>query len=428
MELLNGLDTAFLYLESDTVHYHVGLAAVFEERPQDGPSAYDSVYRLLETRIHLIPPFRRRLALPLGGLLPAAWVDDPNFTLADHVLRVPPFAELSNDTIETFAGEVMGRPLDRGKPLWEIHVLEGRDDRRMAMIAKVHHAAIDGISGIDLLANLVDMVRDAPEVVPPPAEDTAEATGPPEIVAAIQAGVGVVTGDAYRATTAIRDVAQRWWTQWSRLATDLLEDPPAPLLQSTPRTSLTKPVSDRRAISLASLPMDDLKCVQKSLGGTVNDVVLAVAGGALRTYLAAHDETPDAPLVAAVPVSLRSNDHLPTGGNQVSMMFVPLATDVDDARERYEAITAASRAAKRKESDLRPGEITSTMLSLVRPIAGNGLGRVASRFMATGRPTVPCNVIISNIPGPPFTMYAGGNAHDVGPSTRSDHRWRRRST
>jgi diacylglycerol O-acyltransferase / wax synthase len=406
LEQLSGLDTAFLYWENASTHMHVGLVSVFDGAALAGAPARPRVIELLEARLHLLPPFRRRLVVPAGGLARAGWVDDPAFSLDDHVFATPLLTALTDDVLVTVAADIMRRPLDRRKPLWEMYVLEGRDDGRVALVTKVHHAAIDGISGVELLANLVDM---APAGRPVP---------PPETVAASRAP-GVVELTRMTAESFARqplDIARAVGTTVGRIrsarrATGGDEPPARPLFQRAPSTMLTRPISDRRSIALATLPMDDIERVRKMLGGTVNDVVLTVCGAALKAYLARHGDVPSSPLVAAVPVSLRTDEHAGITGNVASIMMVPLATDIDEPRARYGVISANTRAAKQREAQLRAGELASQWLALIGSALGTRLGRylsTAARAFVDTNHALPCNVVISNIPGPPFTMYAAG--------------------
>jgi diacylglycerol O-acyltransferase len=420
MEPLNGLDAAFLHFESPRTHLHVGMAAIFDAASVPPSLAVDRVRALVASRLHLIPPFRRKLAPTMGGWRPSRWVDDDDFDLDDHVFAVPALAALTPETVAAVAAEVMRHPLDRTKPLWELYVLEGHDDARVAIVAKVHHAAIDGVSGLSLLANLVDFAPDqpapeAPAVEAPVAGARSAPTMPP-----VWSWFAAIAEDFAHDMERLSIAAAR--TQPRRAAE---VDPPQPASTwrqlAAPRTSLTRPISDRRAVAFCTLPMDDLGRVKKSLGGTLNDVVLAVSGGALLDFLRNRGDEFDSPLVAAVPVSLRVGGDDEPSGNLVSAMFVSLATDEPDLEERYRTIVANTVAAKRRELRTRPGALASDVLSLVRPVYARPLGRLIARATASGRLPSPCNVVVSNIPGPPFTVYASGMAmssvYPLGPIT-----------
>jgi diacylglycerol O-acyltransferase / wax synthase len=408
MEPLSGLDAAFLYLESPTNHMHVGVAAVFDGSTLAGGPAFPRVAALVEERLPLIPPFRRRLRRPLGGLLPPVWVNDPGFSLDDHLVALPPLAELGDDTVAAVAAEIMRRPLDRRRPLWAMYVAEGRDDGRVAMIIKVHHAAIDGVSGMELLANLADI---GPEGRLAPS-DSPSLPSHREVAATLRSEGEWLATHPLRSARAVATTVSRLRAGRpgpDACAEEPLGSPPWP--PNASRTALTRPIGDHRTVTLTKLPMDDLAQVRKSLGGTINDVVLAMCAGALRLYLGWRGDGGDAPLVAFVPVSLRQPEHTGRTGNVVSAMLVPLATEVDDPRARYDLIVATTRAAKRREAQLRTGELLSEWLSLLGPVVGRGLGRLGSgamRAAATGQGQLPVNVIISNIPGPPIAMYAAG--------------------
>jgi len=411
MERLSGIDTAFLHLESTTMPLHVGVAAIFEGAPRGGGPAVDRMRALVGSRLHLMPPLRRKLAPTMGGLRPLMWMDDDDVALEEHVFAGPALAELTRETVATVASDVMRHRLDRTKPLWEMYVLEGRNDLRVAVVAKVHHAAIDGLSGISLLANLVDLAPDAPAVAAPPTRAVPRSARPPGLAAALWARFGAMARDSAGDLRNLGDMLERRQAQRTTAhADDEVAERGQRLMSTAPRTSLTRPITSRRAVRFTSLSMDDLRQVKKSLGGTFNDVVLAVCGGAVRDYLLDRDDVLDGALVAGVPVSLRTGDDEPAAGNLLSAMLVNLATDIDDPRERYAAIAANTVAAKRHERHTRPGELTSDALSLIRPLVGRQIGRLAARLSATGRLALPCNVLVSNIPGPPFRMYADGMA------------------
>lgn len=422
MQPLNGLDTAFLHLESPTSHLHVGMAAIFESERVLPGSAVERVRSLVDARLHLIPPFRRKLAPTVGGWRPLRWVDDPDLVLEDHIFGLPALAEVTPENVASVAAEVMRHPLDRKRPLWELHVLEGHDDGRMAIIAKVHHAAIDGVSGLSLLANLVDFSADpSPER---PAVEAPSVTGgrPPGAAPMVRSWLeGLVADSAHDLRQMSGSIARR---RARRAADEGAPDPTESSwrqMAAAPRTSLTRPISDRRAVALCTLPMDDLGRVKKSLGGTLNDVVLAVVGGGLHDLLRERGDQLDAPLVAGVPVSLRDGDESDPTGNLVSAMLVSLATDEPDVESRYRTIVANTVAAKRREEQTQPSALVSDVLSLVRPMYARPIGRLAARALAKGLLPPVCNVIVSNIAGPPMTMYASGMAmtaaYPLGPVT-----------
>jgi diacylglycerol O-acyltransferase / wax synthase len=417
LDQLSGLDSAFLYWENATTHMHVGLVTVFDGATLGGCAARRRVIELLEARLHLVPPLRRRLVVPAGGLVRAGWVDDPAFSLDDHVFAMPALTALTDDVLVTLAADIMRRPLDRRKPLWEMYVLEGRDDRRVAIITKVHHSAIDGISGIGLFANLVDMT---PEGRPVPQTERVTASRAPGAVEIARMAVGSFARQPLDTARVVGETVGR--VRSARRAAGTEEPAAGPLLVRAPSTMLSRPISDRRGIALATLPMDDIELVRKLLGGTVNDVVLTVCGTAVKAYLARRGDVPSTPLVAAVPVSLRTEEHAGTTGNVASIMTVSLATDIDEPWVRYGVIRANARASKGREAQLRAGELVSQWLELTRPALGSRLGRylsTAARALVGSNHSPPCNVVISNIPGPPVTVYMAGMEttaiHPLGP-------------
>jgi WS/DGAT/MGAT family acyltransferase len=365
---------------------------------------------LLAERLHRVPVLGQRLRYPMAGLLPAVWVDDPAFDLANHVMAAPVLADMTTESIAAAAAEVLRHQLPRNRPLWEISVFEAANDRRVAVIAKVHHSLLDGVAGLELFAELIDVTPESPPATTVPDQAVAAARGNPT-VASLSALVQTQTRVLRRVATEMSNTRRR-----------RTDDPASPsslrsLIAAAPHTTMTRPVGPRRAVALASLDMDDVALVRKGIGGTINDVVLAICGGALRHYLG-DDGLPVEPLVAAVPVSLRGDDNEGSRGNQLSVMLVSLATDVEDPRERLEVIRAGSERAKREQAHLPVGIVTD-MISTIAPSLGARAGGALSRALGRGWPAVPCNLVVSNVPGPPFTTYLAGMEvaaiHPLGP-------------
>ena len=416
MHPLGGLDAAFLYLESPTTPLHVGMVAVLEPPVDPQGPAIDRVRDLLAERLDRIPLLTQRLLYPLGGMLPPVWVDDPAFDLANHVLAAPRLAELTSESISAVAADLLRHQLPRDRPLWEIYVVEAAREPRIAVIAKIHHALLDGVAGLELLAELVDLTPEAPPARPEPAPDP------------ITTATNVTSAAATASLTALlrsqTRVVDRVTTELANARRPSEDDVPSAtgslraFAAAAPRTTMSGRVGPRRAVAMTSLPLDELTEVRKELGGTLNDVVLAVCAGALRAYLG-PDDLPREPLVAAVPVSLRAAEGDGGRGNRVSMMLVPLATDVDDLRDRLAAISASSQQAKGENARLPAVSLVSDLLGTIAPSLGARAGGVLGRALGRGWPPLPCNVIVSNVPGPPFTTFMRGmevaSIHPLGP-------------
>ncbi|GAA5066539.1 WS/DGAT/MGAT family acyltransferase [Thermocatellispora tengchongensis] len=417
MRQLTALDAQFLHAESATTAVHVAGVAILD--PACAPSGAitrDDLVALLRRRVHLAPALRLRLAdVPLGLDHPY-WTEDPGFDPADHVYETT-LAEpgLLADEV----ARIHERHLDRGRPLWEMHLIHGLADGKVAVYTKVHHCAIDGVSGAETLAALLDV---APEECvparPDPGDEDGRVTAPDTVTMLARAATRTLAHPlgalgSLRRTVADLDAvplvaglpgarivarAARLLTGDRRPIPDL---PPAPV----PRTPFNGPVSARRRVAYGSLPLAEVKRVGQAFGISVNDVVMALCASALRAWLVEHDALPDRPLVAAVPVAVRTSRASERAGNQLSAMIAPLATDVAGPRERLHAVAAAMRAAKRRFARspatwLR--ELPALLPPAVTPYATGPVFRLA----ATAFP--PINLIVSNVPGPQFPLYLSG--------------------
>jgi WS/DGAT/MGAT family acyltransferase len=422
LEPLEGLDAAFLALEGPTSHLHVAAVMVLE--PPEGkqslfsPSTrFAQIRRVVEQRLHLVPPLRQRAVRVPLGLHHPAWVDDPEFLLDDHIRRASLPTPGGRRELDELVADVMSRPLDIERPLWEMVVVEGLADGRAALIAKLHHAILDGVSGASLLAAFLDVgprarphgLPDAPwEPAPLPSQTSMLKYGlsslvrQPEVaVDAIQRGIDVFI-----------DVA----TQNRRLAEQGRDPPPAPF--GAPRTSLNGTISSSRRFACTAVPIEDLKLVRMSFGTTVNDVILAGVAGALRRLLSNRDEKPRSALVAMVPVSTRPRSDEGTLGNKISGMLVSLATDIDDPIERLLTIAAGTRVAKSQER-LTGGGLLEDLAQIASPALSSRAARWAAGLKLFERLPPVFNVTVSSVMGPDFALWcAGGRVtalHPVGP-------------
>ncbi len=352
MQSLVGMDAAFLSLETPTTPMHVGVALVLD--PPEGtrslfsPSTrYAQIRRVIAQRLHLIPQLRQRAIRVPFGLHHPVWVDDPDFDLDDHLSRASLPSPGGAAELDAFVAGVMSRQLDPDRPLWEMHVVEGLEDDRTALIAKVHHAILDGVSGASVLATFLDLnprsrVTSLPtEWDPAPLPSNAQmlrhaasslVRQPGETLSTLQAGV-----------EAVADLGMH-----NRELVDRGEQPP-PGFFAAPRTSFNGAVSNRKRFASLSVPLEDVKLVGRVYEATVNDVILAVVSGGLRRLLEARGETAELSMVAMVPVSTRPEGKGEELGNQVSGMLVSLASDIDDPVHRLDAISESARVAKEQE-------------------------------------------------------------------------------
>jgi diacylglycerol O-acyltransferase len=414
MQRLDGMDASFVYLDTPATPMQVGMTCVFDPSTAPGGYSFGKVRRLVEDRLHLIPPFRRRLVEVPGHLHRPAWIEDPDFDLDEHLHRVLLRPPGGISELEQFAAHVIRRPLDPGRPPWEMHIVEGLEGGMVASVTKMHHSAVDGVSGAELTATLLDLEPE-PEPVAPP--DTPWRPAPPPSRFSLAAGA---VRDLLRQPVEAGSVLART----ARAALNLVrhnrrtetEPPPGPF--AAPRSTYNAPVTGARQVSLAQIDLDDVRRIKDAAGVTINDVVLAVCAAALRGHLEDHGGVPEDPLVAAVPVSVRTDDDDAMTSNHLSAMLVQLGTTIDEPMTRLHAIAASTRAAKTQHHVLGP-DTFSELADITPPAFIAALGALESRFNVLGRIPPACNLIVSNFPGPPFPLYCAGArlvaAYPLGP-------------
>ena len=419
MQRLSGLDATFLYTETPSQHMHVSMIGVFDTSTMRGGYSFETVRGLIESRLPRIPMFRRRVVEVPFRLHHPVLVEDPGFDLDLHVRRMAVPAPGGLRELTEMAGDFLSRPLDRSRPLWEMWIVEGLEDGRIGVLAKVHHSMIDGVSGAELMVHLFDL-----EPEPAPEEEVTErrvdhVPSDLELVAYAARSLAGQPRRLVRTVPAtVRSVANlvtRRRGGASGMATPF----------SGPRTPWNAAITPHRAVAVGTLSLDDVKAVKRAFGTTVNDVVLALCSGALRRYLRDHGGLDDdASLVSVVPISVRAESASSgtdgaadavegaAGANQVSAMFVSLATDRDDPAERLRAISELTKGAKEEHNALG-----ATVLMNWAEFAAPGLFARAMRFYSgmglANRHRPIHNVIISNVPGPPFPLYMAGARLEV---------------
>jgi diacylglycerol O-acyltransferase / wax synthase len=355
MRQLSGLDTMFLNLETNAVPMHIGGLALLDPATAPRGFGFDSIKRLIESRLHLLPMFRRRLVeSPLNLDLPY-WIEDPEFDIEHHV-RHRALPRPGNDRqLADFICDVMSTRLDRSMPLWRVYFVEGLSGGRVGLLTKIHHACIDGVSGAEMLSVLLDLTVE-PRAVPPP-----ELPWEPEpLPSPIQLAASTAKNLLQRPKEALRLLRETGPFLFSagrealahRRARAEADDkvPAAPEDRSVgaaPRMRFNTTITARRAFAFRSVPLADIKLIKNAFGTSVNDVVLGVCAGALRKYLEAKHELPEASLVAAVPVSVRTPEEQGTHGNKVTMARTALHTEIEDPVERLKAISKRMNNVKR---------------------------------------------------------------------------------
>jgi len=437
MQQLSALDAQFLHLESPTTTGHVGALVVLEAvgSPADQLRLED-LRDLLEQRLHLVRPLRQRLLeVPLGLGLPY-WVDDPDFDLEFHLREIRLASPASDEQLAEQLALVHARPLDRNRPLWEMYLVHGVGEGRQALYTKVHHAAIDGLTGAEILSVLMDSTPEPPLVEPPthpwhppalPGRAEMLQRGlaslllqPGEILRTLPQTLphlmdipGAANVPGAQMISELADAALRRATGSGR------EEESRPLV--APRTPLNGAITAHRRFSFGSVPLADVKRVKDAYGLTVNDVVLALCTTTLRRWLLDHDALPAIPIVVAVPVSTRPSPPDPDGGhgNQISVMWAQLPTHEADPLKRLVLVQQSMIEAK-QHYEAVPASMLAD-LSAVIPTALSGLAARALFRLVTA-PGPPFNLYVSNVPGPQLPLYiAGARVEGVFPLSPVTH-------
>jgi WS/DGAT/MGAT family acyltransferase len=385
---------------------HVAMTMVFDPSTVPGGYRFERVRDLIAARIKCEPVFRRRLVEVPLRLGHPVWVDDPDFDIDYHVRRAALPTPGGLHELAELAGDITAQQLDRSKPLWEIWIVEGVAADRIALVAKMHHSTVDGVSGAALLSVLFDLEADSAERTPPdPAPpDERVPSGLELLVGALVAGAirpVELTFDLVRTGFRIFDVRRVRQREGARPS-----GAKAALPLSAPRTSFNAAISRRRRIAFAAVGLEDVKRLKNAMGTTVNDVVLAICTGALRRFLSDGDELPDRPLVAVVPVSVRS-EGVAKGSNQVSSMFVQLPTHLDDPIERLLAIREGTKSAKEEHNALG-ADLLLNWAEHAAPSVFATAARVYTGMGLANRHRPIANLVVSNVPGPDFPLYLAG--------------------
>ncbi len=400
-EPLSYLDASFLALESRASHMHVTGVAIFDAAPlksDDGGIDITRIKAHIEGKLQYIPRYRQRLEWVPYDRRPV-WVDDAEFTFDYHVRHTSLPQPGTNEQLKALAGRIVSNKLDRDKPLWELWVVEGLNEDRFAIIAKIHHCMIDGVSGVDLTTVLLNVVPDStieeapewkPRKAPTPTQlavaETARMTrkvvdGLSNIRDRVQDAQEITERAIDKSIAAISSLRSGWLTP-------------------SDRTPLNPDIGPNRRFDWTEMPLEDIKMIKNALGGSVNDVVLAITAGAVRNFLIEdRDFDPaDSEFRVMNPVSTRGPDQRGQLGNQVAMWLVDFPIHMEDPLDRYAKIKVETEHLK--ETNQALGAATIVELSSGTPIT---LLSLANRVV--GPRMRPFNMTVTNIPGPQFPMY-----------------------
>ena len=425
MQQLTGLDTSFLTMETGGQFGHVGSLALYEVSGLGERSLYDAIGEAINQRIHLLPPYRRRLVEVPLGLDHPYWVDDPDFDLDFHLRHIGLPQPGDDQQLSDLISRIHARPLDRSRPLWEMYVIEGLANGLVGLYTKIHHATIDGVSGAEMTQVLLDRTRGG-EPVAPPTPAGRPAPVPSTLEMLVRGIVGAALNPGRVVRTAIRTVQSLRTNNealgalargygfdripvagpWLRKRGPQVDADPIPQTPA-PRTPFNRSITPHRRWAFFSMPLAEVKRVKSAFDVTLNDVVMAISASALRRYLEEKRALPKDSLIAMVPVSVRSESERQEYTNRVTSILATLATDIEDPVERLQAIHAAMKSAKRMQQAV-PANLLSDWSQVAAPALMAQAARIAARTKIVDRMNPPFNVIISNVPGPRETLYCAG--------------------
>lgn len=401
MQQLSGMDAAFVHLETPTTPMQVVGIIVLDTRDLDEPFDLDRLRRTVAERVHLIPPFRRRLVQVPLHLDRPYWVEEAP-DVDRHLFAISAPAPGDDHALGEVAGRLAATPLSHDKPLWEMWLVEGLQDGRVAIVAKMHHATMYGLSGANLIAHIFDL-DPAGQTIEPPAEPLTSEDDPSALsligrAARNQAGTPVrLVRQVVRSTRNVASTA-------AGAARNAFGDAPSSL-RLAPRSPVNGALTERRDVTFGRVALDDVKAVKNAVGGTVNDVILALVTNAMRQYFAAQAAPVADHLVASVPVAIGEGDVETT--DRIGAMLVPLPVEIGDPLEQLRDIVVTTQQAK---------DLTH---SLGADVFGNWADLTAPPLLITGarlysglqlanlhRPLQ--NLVVSNVPGPPIPLYTAG--------------------
>jgi WS/DGAT/MGAT family acyltransferase len=412
MQQLTGLDASFLALETPTTTGHVGGLSILDPAGAPKPLTLARLTEVMAERLPLVPVLRQKLLNVPLGLDQPYWIDDPEFDIEYHVRELALPRPGSDAQLNEQVSRLHARPLDRSRPLWEIYLITGLARKRAAVYTKIHHAAIDGASGAELLTVLLDLTPAGREVPPARPFRPASPPGWPELTAKAVARLAWRPVQTVRLTNEMVKVLPTLAPAVNTLVGGMLglNRGDGEIIQTTlgraPATPFNKPITPHRRFAFRSVDLAAVKKIKNVFGVSVNDVVMAMCAGALRRWLAGHDALPTQPLIAMIPVSVRDPASKGALGNKVSAMLAMLPTNIAEPGRRLEIVHQATRIAKAQQAAIPQG-----LVDQISDFAPPALTARAARVVfATGllHRLPPFNVTISNVPGPNVPVYLCG--------------------
>ncbi|MGI5158240.1 WS/DGAT/MGAT family O-acyltransferase [Microbispora sp. CA-102843] len=414
---VSAFDAQFLNFETGTNLAHIAALTILDPSGRPGGAlTREDLIALLKRRLHLAPPLRRRLVEVPFGLDHPYWAEDREVDFDYHVrdLALPPPGD--DHKLAEQVARLHAARLDRGRPLWEIYLIHGLAGGRVAIYTKVHHAAVDGVTGAEVLAAVMDFEPEPADVPAPEAEPQSA----PDAVEMVIRGVARVLDNPLALLRFIAEAVPRldevpFVAQLpgaglvSRFVRGIGggDAEPLPELPRTvvPRTPFSGPISRHRRFAFGQLPLDEVKRIKNAFGVTVNDVVMAMCATALRRWLAKRDELPRQPLVAGIPVSTRGQAANGTAANEVMLTMTTLPTDMADPRDRLVSVNRSMGLLKERLAAAPAAwllEFSQAMPAALSALAARSAFRIASRAAPA------MNLLVSNVPGPQTPLYVCG--------------------
>jgi diacylglycerol O-acyltransferase len=424
MQQLTSLDNQFLALENTRQTGHVGQLAMLDASTAPGGSVTSvDIRRLVLERLPLLPPLRRRLAEVPFGLDFPYWVEVEELDLDYHVREIALPAPGSDAQLAAQVARIHSRPLDRDRPLWELYIVDGHQSGLTGLLTKIHHAVIDGMSGAEIMGLLLDVAPEGRERPSPDDSDGRLDTAPGSLemlgrgllglprypvrmLRSLPSAVPNIEDTPFRVLPGAGTVG-RTSRRVQRAVLRKDDVPETPQGLSAPKTKFNGRLSPHRRFAFGSLSLDEVKAIKNAHGATVNDVIVSTCAGAVRSWLIAHDDLPKKPLVAQVPVSVRTDDQYGTYGNRILLMAAPFFVNEPDPVRRLRRTHEALNDLKVRHRAL-PADLLQDINNFVPPAVFSRAARLTFR-LSTSRPGRPAwNLVVSNVPGPQFPLYCAG--------------------
>ncbi len=413
-EKLSGIDSSFLSLENETCPMHVMGVLLLDPSGMEGGYTFDKLVGMLADRIHLMPQLRRRLVQAPFDLDHGRWIEDPDFDLASHVTRVDAEARAGEvgtvpnwAWLEGLVGEASATLLPRDRPLWEMLVVEGvtsfdgRPDM-VAVVTKMHHAIIDGVSGADLMVHLFDLSPEVREVEPPDEAWVGE-DEPSDLSMLADA----VVSNVRNPIRMIGELSRSAGSLATSARSAVGKRRESGLGLTAPKVPWNGALSSRRAVALGRASLDDLKAIKSAYACKVNDVILAATTLSLRSYLDWLGFVPQRPLAAAVPIALQAPEGEERRANELATMLAPLPVQIEDPVEVLHRIAGATQASKELTHAVGAPNMMEWAGFTTPRLLNVFSGLYAKLRLADLHPPIQ-NLVVSNVPGPPLELWVAG--------------------